>query len=99
MKENIEAIVDGGVVDLRKGCWGLKSLVGDIDLGVCYLFSNRTRNLCKVIRFDQFGVEVVTRRLNKGCFQWPESPTGTTTINSVEMNRIFSGKKYKKVCF
>jgi hypothetical protein len=47
MKENIEAIVYGGVVDLRKGCWGLKSLVVDIDLGVCYLFQTEQGTFVK----------------------------------------------------
>lgn len=97
MKENNDVIVYGGVVDLRKGYWGLKALVGEISPNVYYLFSNRSRNLCKVLSRDQYGIEVWTRRLNSGNFQWPENPTGITRINTSEMGCIFAGKKVKKM--
>jgi hypothetical protein len=97
MKERSKVIVYSGVVDLRKGYWGLKGLIGNLDPDVLYLFSNRSRNLCKVLSRDRFGIEVWTRRLNQGSFQWPENPTGITEINTEEMRRIFAGKKVKKI--
>lgn len=97
MKSNYKAIVYSGVVDLRKGYWGLKALVGEVENEIFYLFSNRSRDLCKVLHRDKYGVEVWTRRLNSGSFQWPENPKGFTTINQEGMALIFAGKKVRKI--
>jgi transposase len=70
---------------MRKGFEGLYGLVRDRLQceplsGHVFLFANARRNRLKLMVFDGTGLWVCAKRLEKGCFRWPEASEGNSKI-------------------
>jgi transposase len=67
--------------DMRKSFHTLSALVRnhlalDPLSGAAFLFTNKSRNLIKILYFDGSGYWLVAKRLEKGTFSWPKDIQG-----------------------
>ena len=74
-----------GDTDMRMGFNGLYGLVRDRLLcdplsGRLFLFSNARKNRLKVLFFDQTGLWVCAKKLDKGKFYWPVADSSAVKI-------------------
>lgn len=67
-----------GPTDMRKSFNGLSGLVrsklaADPLSGDLFVFCNRLKNRLKILYFDQTGMWVYAKRLERGTFTWPDA--------------------------
>lgn len=91
-------------VDMRKSHHGLAAVVRD-QLGLDPLsghlvfFTNKRRDMAKILFFDRSGMAILFKRLERGTFQLPVAGTGTphAEIESVDLAMILDGIDLRKV--
>lgn len=94
--ENIQVYVVLGNVDMRKSIDGLSMLVSeqlalDVLGGHMFAFTNRRRNVVKVLYWQRNGFCVWMKRLEKDKFRWPESREEVLQIGHRELRWLLDG--------
>ena len=83
-------------VDLRGSFNRLSGLVQnqlaqDPLAGHLFVFSNRSRNRLKILFWDGTGLWVCAKRLERGCFTWPQGTGAAASMRSEELTALLSG--------
>ena len=90
--------------DMRKSYNGLYALAKeklreDPREGALFLFTNKRRNLLKVLYFDGTGLWVLGKRLEAGCYRWPSGTgrdDGKLLLNHRALALLLDGVDLKK---
>jgi transposase len=87
-----------GATDMRKSFDGLHALVrsrleADVLSGHLFVFCNRPRTRLKMLFWDGSGLWVCAKRLEKGCFTWPQDAAlgAKAVINAEELALLVGG--------
>ncbi len=85
-----------GSIDMRKAINGLSILVQEgLDLdpfsGHLFAFSNRRRNLVKILYWDRNGFCLWQKRLEKHYFRWPKAASEVVQIGQRELTWLLDG--------
>jgi len=77
--------VAAGATDMRKNFNGLYGLVRDRlgcdpESGHVFLFTNARRNRLKLLAYDGSGLWVCAKKLDRGCFRWPDADSTVKKI-------------------
>jgi transposase len=83
-------------VDLRQSFNGLYGAVQvqlkeDPLSGHLFVFTNRSRNRVKILYWDGTGLWVCAKRLEQGCFTWPQGMGAAASLRSEELTALLSG--------
>ncbi len=85
-----------GAADMRKAINGLSILVEqeltlDPFAGSLFVFSNRRRDIVKILYWDTNGFCLWQKRLEKERFKWPNSEREVLEIGARQLNWLLSG--------
>lgn len=91
-------------VDMRKSHHGLAAIVRD-QLGLDPLsghlvfFTNKRRDMAKILFFDRSGMAILFKRLERGTFQLPTVSSGSShaEIEAVDLAMILDGIDLRSV--
>jgi len=108
LPSNTRVYIAIGNVDMRKAISGLSSLVSGLFqhnpfTGHFYAFSNKRKNIVKILYWDNNGFCLWQKRLEKNRFKWPKSKNEVLEISSRELNWLIDGldiqniKGHKKI--
>ena len=92
-----------GATDMRKNFNGLYGLVRDHlncdpESGHVFLFTNARRNRLKLLVYDGSGLWVCAKKLDRGCFRWPDADSTVKKIvlTHEELTLLLGGIDLKK---
>jgi transposase len=95
--------VAAGATDMRKNFNGLYGLVRDHlgcdpESGHVFLFANARRNRLKLLVYDGSGLWVCAKKLDRGCFRWPDADSTVKKIvlTHEELTLLLGGIDLKK---
>ena len=85
-----------GVTDMRRGMEGLASLVQtalreDPFAGHLFVFRGRRGDLIKVLWWSGDGMNLYTKRLERGRFVWPQAATGSVHLSAAQLSMLLEG--------
>ena len=88
--------------DMRKSFDSLSGLIrselnADPLSGSLFVFCNRRRNMVKLLYWDRDGFAIWHKRLERGCFSVPSTPSANARIDRLQLTLLLEGITPKKV--
>jgi transposase len=83
-------------VDFRRQFNGLALIVEqelDVPLmsGALFVFTNRTRTCLKILYWDNTGLGMWSKRLEKDVFKWPSTKQAAISLTEQQLNSLLGG--------
>lgn len=99
---NCEVYISIGSVDMRKAIDGLSSLVEshlrhNPFSGQLFAFTNKKKNMVKILYWEGNGFCLWQKRLEKGRFRWPLSNDEVLFLSSRELSWLLEGLEIHQV--
>ena len=90
-----------GVTDMRRGFVGLSGMVQTAlqenpFSGDMYIFRGRRGDLIKVLWFDDDGLCLFAKRLERGRFIWPQVTNGTVSLTPAQLSMLLEGIDWRR---
>ena len=98
---NTKIWIAAGVTDLRRGFMGLSALVQtkleqNPMSGHIFVFRGRRGDLIKLLWFDQDGLCLFAKRLERGRFIWPQATEGTVSLTRAQLSMLLEGIDWRR---
>jgi len=90
-----------GVSDMRKGFDGLAAQVqGTLEqnpfCGHLFVFRGRRGDMVKMLWFDGDGLCLLSKRLERGRFVWPQASSGSVSLTSAQLSMLLEGIDWRR---
>jgi transposase len=105
LSEHTQYFLYNGVVDMRKGCYGLCGLVNnDLKINLyssaIFIFIGKRKNKIKLLQWDKDGFALYQKILVKGCFEYSiQSNTNGVLLTALQLQHILSGVIIQKAVY
>jgi len=88
--------IAAGVTDMRRGFQGLAAQVQTAleqqpYSGHIFIFRGRRGDMVKLLWFDGDGLCLFQKRLERGCFIWPQATSGTVSLSRAQLSMLLEG--------
>lgn len=85
-----------GHTDMRKGFDGLAAMVqtalaANPFCGHVFVFRGRRGDILKVLWFDGQGLILLSKRLERGRFVWPQATSGSVSLTPAQLSMLLEG--------
>ena len=93
---NTRVWIAAGHTDMRKGFDGLAALVqtalaANPFCGHVFVFRGRRGDILKVLWFDGQGLLLLSKRLERGRFVWPQATSGSVSLTPAQLSMLLEG--------
>ena len=90
-----------GVTDMRRGMDGLAALIqeklaADPFGGHVFVFRGRRGDLVKLLWWDGDGLCLLTKRLERGRFIWPQAADGSVHLTGAQLSMLLEGIDWRR---
>lgn len=93
---NTRVWIVAGHTDMRKGFDGLAALVqtalaANPFCGHVFVFRGRRGDIIKLLWFDGQGLLLLSKRLERGRFVWPQATGGSIALTAAQLSMLLEG--------
>lgn len=97
----VQVWLAAGVTDMRKGFEGLSALVQlQLDRqplsGQVFVFRGRRGDQVKLLWWDGDGLCLLSKRLERGRFVWPQASSGTVHLSTAQLSMLMEGIDWRR---
>jgi transposase len=102
VRPGLRILVTARPVDFRRGMDSLCTLVkqvlaADPFAGDVFIFRSKRADRLKILVWDGSGLVLLSKRLERGRFTWPEVQDGAVSLNRAQLSLLFSGLDWSQV--
>lgn len=96
LPSNTRVWIVAGHTDMRKGFDGLAAIVQTALAqnpfgGHVFVFRGRRGDILKVLWFDGQGMLLLSKRLERGRFVWPQASSGGVVLSAAQLSMLLEG--------
>jgi transposase len=91
-----------GVTDMRRGFTGLSAMVQTTlqenpFSGHVFIFRGRRGDLVKLLWYEDSGLCLFAKRLERGRFLWPKAENGTVLLTRAQLSMLLEGIDWRRI--
>jgi transposase len=99
---NTHIWIVAGVTDMRRGFTGLSAIVQTAlhenpFSGHVFIFRGRRGDLVKLLWYDNGGLCLFAKRLERGRFLWPKAESGTVMLTRAQLSMLLEGIEWRRI--
>lgn len=101
LRSDLRILVAAWPVDFRRGMDFLAMLVSEMlrkdpYCGDLFIFRSKRADRIKILTWDGTGLVLYSKRLESGCFTWPQISNGTIMLSAAQLSLLLSGSDWRK---
>lgn len=99
---NTQIWIVAGVTDMRRGFVGLSAMVQTAlrqspFSGHVFIFRGKRGDLIKLLWYDDGGLCLFAKRLERGRFVWPKADSGTVPLTRAQLSMLLEGLEWRRI--